>query len=76
MKFWSSSNSGLSNYYASAVLYTDSPHPAFELMLSEDGRMGINDFKGNYLLTYSFVEGGNALRQYFDSVKLSNELAK
>lgn len=72
LKFWSSSNSGLSNYYASAILYTGSPHPTFELMLSEDGRIGINDFHSKYLPTYTLIDGGDALRQYFEEVKILN----
>lgn len=76
LKFWSSSNSGLSNYYASAILYTSSPHPVFEIMFSEDGRVGINDFRSQCLPTYTLVDGGDTLRQYFDKVKPSNRPAK
>lgn len=72
LKFWSSSNIGLSNYYASAMLYTSSPHPMVEILLSEDGRIGINDFRSKYLPTYALVDGGDALRQYFDEVKVLN----
>lgn len=65
VKFLSSSDYALSNFYARAMLYRDPQgRPAVEVMFSEDGRVGINNFHSECLTIYSLIDGGDDLYRF------------
>lgn len=69
VKFWSGSNAGLANFYASAMVNTNREQPTVEIMFSTDGHVAINNFRSEWLTTYTVIEGGDALYQYLSNLE-------
>lgn len=69
VKFWSGSNPFLANFYASAMVNTNREQPTVEIMFSTDGHVAINNFRSEWLPTYTIIDGGDALYQYLGNLE-------
>lgn len=62
-----SKSSGFANCCGHAFLYTDSPIPEVEVMFSDSTPcIGLTNGSTQWVTTYTILEGGDALNQYFD----------
>lgn len=64
-----SKSSGFANCCGHAFLYTDSPIPEVEVMFSDSTPcIGLTNASTQWVTTYTILEGGDALNQYFDEL--------
>lgn len=71
-----SKSSGFANCCGHAFLYTDSPLPKVEVMFSDSQPcIGLTNGSTQWVTTYTILEGGDALSQYFDSLMASGQPA-
>lgn len=64
-----SKSSGFANCCGHAFLYTDSPIPEVEVMFSDSTPcIGLTNGSTQWVTTYTILEGGDTLNQYFDEL--------
>ena len=69
-----SKSSGFANCCGHVFLYTDSSIPEVEIMVSDSGPyIGFTNGSTQQVTTYTILEGGDVLSQYFDRLTASNQ---